>query len=431
MSKRVTRRMTLVSTLAAAGALIASMMAPSAASAAPDGPASPAARPQLLAVIDAGSSGTRLALYRAAPSGEVAVERLFSSSPNTAGLSSFVSDPEAAGPSAISPLLSQLDAYLAGTGAVAADVPVALLATAGMRQVRVEDRAAAVAIMGSARAAIADAGHPLRVGRIMPGVKESLFAWVDANVIAERFAPGESTVGIVEVGGASAQVAFETSGPAAPGAEVVRIAGEDFAVVAVSYLGLGGNMARDSMQEIADGGAACFPNNASGVDPESYLAGSALPVESDAASFESQACGNAYRQVLRSVGKTVAERAVRPWRLREIGGFAQTTFQGTGSIPFIYADFQIPAGGDDRAALRAALRSTCVGVDAWLSVVALLEGDRSVFAETLCSTGAYLDQLVFGRSGVGVTPEQFQARSATGAPAPAWTAGYATTILVP
>ena len=95
----------------------------------------------------------------------------------TNGLSSFASTPATAGPDAIAPLIAQLSEYLTEQGISKAEVPVAMLATAGMRNVQDADEDAAQSIMASTAATIAASGFPTAANRILPGVQEVSLAW--------------------------------------------------------------------------------------------------------------------------------------------------------------------------------------------------------------------------------------------------------------
>lgn len=408
-----------------AGSLIA-VSAPSSALASTD--SSEPAASSYIAVIDGGSSGTRLALYESSTG--VTVTETFRAPTRTAGLSSFAGDPAAAGPTAIAPLLSDLSSHLEAEGIAWSDVPVALLATAGMRRLREQDPAAVRQIFASTRATIIASGFPVRANRILPDYQEALLAWLDANVAAGTLDRPRADIGIVEVGGASAQVAFRTRSASIPGAATVRVDGRDFHVVAVSYLGLGANESRDAMQTLTDGGSFCFPNNASGVDPEFYLAASTYPVKSNAALFRGSPCGRSYTDVVRDVAR-LSERPARPRNLAVLPGFARASFVGVGTIPAIYSDFQIPADADEQAALQRALRTTCKGVNAWPVVRALRPGPTSVITESLCSTGSYLGQFLFGPTGVGMDPVRFAAQPDLPGGEPSWPQGYAITALHP
>lgn len=384
--------------------------------------------PSYIAVIDAGSNSTRLSLY-AAGSG-VTVTRVYRSPASTPGLSSFTADTANAGPDAVQPLLDGLREHLGGEGVAVADVPVALLATAGMRRVRLDDPVAAREILASTRATLTASGFPLNANRILPDTQEGLLAWLDANAHAGTLGSPGKDIGIVEVGGASAQVAFRSPRPSGPGVATVRVDGRDLHAVAVSYLGLGNNESRTLMQRKTSGGTFCFPNNASGTDPVDYLSTSSMPVSSAQASYRGSPCGRAYADVINEVGRTYP-REVRPRNLRSLAGFTGAHFIGLGTPRFVYSDFAIPADADDRRALQAALRTTCKGADAWVKVRALFPAGSASFAETQCSSGAYLNQLFFGPAGIGLDPARFDARAALPGGDPSWPAGYAITALHP
>ena len=391
-------------------------------------PATHAAEPTYIAVIDAGSSGTRLTVFEQAAG--VTITETYRARTNTPGLSSFATNPAAAGPDAVQPLLDQLRTYLDTEGIAITDVPIALLATAGMRRLKLSDPIATREIFASTRATISASGFPFRANKILPDTQEALLAWLDANAHAGTLNTPSQDIGIAEVGGASAQVAFRSPRKAGPGVATVRVSGKDIHVVASSYLGLGANEARGFMQVAADRGEVCFPNNASGTDPVNYLATSALPVPSSAADFRGSPCGRAYATVVQDVAGAYP-RAVRPRNLSVLPGFTRANFVGLGSIPFIYADFKIAPGAEERRALQSAVRTTCKGEDAWAKVRALFPKESEGFAETQCSSGAYIDQLLFGPVGIGLDPARFAAQPDLPGGDPSWPDGYAITVLHP
>lgn len=391
-------------------------------------PASHAAAPTYVAVIDAGSSGTRLALFEQGSG--VTVTQVYSAPEKTPGLSSFAGNPAAAGPEAVQPLLDQLRTQLDGQGIAVPDVPVALLATAGMRSLKLTDPVAVREIFASTRSTIDASGFPLRANRILPDTQEALLAWLDANARAGTLGTPSQDIGIVEVGGASAQVAFGSPRASGPGVSTVRVNGEDIHAVAVSYLGLGVNEARGSMQTVTSDGETCFPNNASGADPIDYMSTSSLPVPSAKADFRGAPCGRAYATVIQEAAVNYP-RAVRPRNLSDLPGFSQANFVGLGSIRFVYSDFRIAADADEDRALQQAIRANCKGPDAWSTVRALFSASAQALAETQCSSGSFLDQLLFGPAGIDPDPARFDAQPQFPGGAPSWPAGYAITVLHP
>lgn len=396
--------------------------------------ASATTAPNYIAVIDAGSSGTRLTLF-ADKEGSLIPEAITEAKTKTKGLSSFVSSPANAGPEAIAPLLAQLSEYLTQQGIAKTDVPVAMLATAGMRNVRLEDRDASQSILASTAATIAASGHPTAANRILPAVQEASLAWLDANVLGNTLNKKKGGIGIVEIGGASAQVGFRSSkptGPYGPGVQQVRVAGMSIPVVAVSYLGLGGNDARSKMQTTNNGGAFCFPNNSSGQAPSVFVPTSLRPVNSSTAQYSWNRCASAYNQTVAVVGgKRTASASVAPIDLRKLPGFDSATFIGLGSIPYTFSDLGIENKTNERVSLRQSTTQLCTGTNAWEKVLAAYGEKSNTFADTLCSTGTYTHEFIFGSSGVGVSTQRFTTSDSRLSRAPAWTSGYAITVLDP
>ena len=85
------------------------------------------------AVIDAGSSGSRVHLYERTVVGVNAEVRSIFSKQGGRPMSSFAASPNDAGPIGVKPLLDELSAALAGINVLPHQVHVHLLATAGMR----------------------------------------------------------------------------------------------------------------------------------------------------------------------------------------------------------------------------------------------------------------------------------------------------------
>lgn len=387
--------------------------------------------PAYVAVIDAGSSGTRLTLYADDPDSLVPIAMTVANT-RTKGLSAFAVAPDQAGPAAISPILGELQAYLSNNNISPTAVPVALLATAGLRNVRNADPAAAQAILSSTASAIRAAGHPIAANRILPGVQEATLAWLDTNALADTLDGNRRTLGIVEIGGASAQVAFESSDIEGRSVHVVTVDGSSIPVVATSYLGLGANDARDFMQAENDAGSFCFPNNAAGIDPLIYMSDSSRPVESGTARYSWDRCAHAYLSVITQVGRQRTSTArTAPWQLRDVPTFATTKFIGLGGIPFNYSDLMIPPSANPRAALKGSTQRTCAGPNAWQRVNTLFVGRSNSIAETICSSSTYQYQFLFGDRGIELAPNQLIVSTANLPRAPAWTSGYAITVLDP
>ncbi|KAJ2799620.1 Golgi apyrase, partial [Coemansia furcata] len=244
-------------------------------------------------VIDAGSSGSRVMIYawdnpalrqrddRGSNNndkrllGLPAIERAgeqwtYKTSP---GISSFADRPQRVGAEHIRPLLDFAQQHIPRHQV--SHTPVYVLATAGMRllprsqQSQILDMACAFA-RANYEFLLPDCQEGFQV---VSGEQEGLYGWVAVNYLMNGFtASGEDnrSFGFLDMGGASAQIAFEPAKPAAKLhqhdlAEVTlrSLDGTDFShsVFVATFLGHGTNEARRRYVDIlrakanADGGS--------------------------------------------------------------------------------------------------------------------------------------------------------------------------------
>lgn len=388
--------------------------------------------PTHVAVIDAGSSGTRLKLFTSTGARGLAPNLVFESSPNSKSLTLFADNPSLAGPDAIKPLLNQLDRYLESQSIESTSVPVGILATAGLRNLRLTNATAVRQILDSTRAATESAGYSVAENRILPASMEASLAWLDANALAGTLKDKKQGLGVIEIGGASAQVAFRARTEKGRGITSVKVDGMQLPVVAVSYLGLGSDLARTDMQEASGSGAFCFPNNSTGSEPLQYETRTPIPIDASKASYLYPRCSKAFAKTVATIGaKKTTSAPLAPSDLRKIPGFSQTRFIGLGGIVFSFIDFGIPPSTSSLPALKTALTNNCEGPNAWVKVSALFDNEPGPFAQTLCSDGTYMSAFIFSKAGVGVSPTRFNGQPNFDGRSPSWVAGFATTVLHP
>ncbi|KAJ5740201.1 hypothetical protein N7493_000073 [Penicillium malachiteum] len=181
-------------------------------------------------VLDAGSSGTRVHVYRwlrnAAARQKADIDEL-KSLPEIKtkedwvkkihpGVSSFANEPETVGPEHLAELLDHAKSIIPEEDAK--DTPIFLLATAGMRLLgNLERQLLLDQICSYARAntdfLLPDCGVHIQV---IPGVTEGLYGWIATNYLMGTFdspqahdhGKGHHTYGFLDMGGASAQIAF-------------------------------------------------------------------------------------------------------------------------------------------------------------------------------------------------------------------------------
>ncbi|KAJ5141766.1 hypothetical protein N7476_004371 [Penicillium atrosanguineum] len=181
-------------------------------------------------VLDAGSSGTRVHVYRwlrnvtarkdadadelkSLPEIKTKEEWVKKIRP---GVSSFADRPETVGSDHLAELLDHAKSIIPEEDAK--DTPIFLLATAGMRLLGNLDRQLLLdQICSYARAntdfLLPDCGIHIQV---IPGVTEGLYGWIATNYLMGTFdspdkhdhGKGHSTYGFLDMGGASAQIAF-------------------------------------------------------------------------------------------------------------------------------------------------------------------------------------------------------------------------------
>jgi len=166
------------------------------------------------------------------------------------GLSSFAADPARAGES-LRPLIEFAREKVGSAGGATAEAEVRLMATAGLRLL--EDRARE-AILASCRDVLRAAGFRFEDAwaKVIPGSDEGVYAWVAANYALGRLGGDPNkTVGIIELGGASAQLTFASDEVLPPELSNNFTFGETtYTLYTNSFLNFGQNAAQDSLHEV-------------------------------------------------------------------------------------------------------------------------------------------------------------------------------------
>ncbi|XP_039124326.1 probable apyrase 6 isoform X2 [Dioscorea cayenensis subsp. rotundata] len=202
-------------------------------------------------VIDGGSSGSRIHVYGWRIGEGIVPEIDFAASGEmkvNPGLSAYAQEPERAGES-----LAGLLEF--GKGHVPRDLwgetEVRLMATAGLRMVESETRER---ILESCRRVLRASGFRFRDdwATVIPGTDEGSYAWVAANyALGTLGGDPQETTGIIELGGASAQVTFVSSEPLPPEyARPLNFGERRYNLYSHSFLHFGQNAAQDSLQEL-------------------------------------------------------------------------------------------------------------------------------------------------------------------------------------
>lgn len=224
---------------------------------------------QYALMIDAGSTGSRIHVYRfnnCGPTPELEKE-WFEMTPKKAegsGLSSYGSDAQGAAESLdvlLKVALENVPDKLKGC------TPIAVKATAGLRKLGPEMSAA---ILAAVRTRL-ETKYPFPVVsadkggvEVMEGTDEGVYAWITTNYLLGKIGgPDKSpTAAVFDLGGGSTQIVFEPTFPDAPNGGMpetmaegdhkykLSFGGRDFVLYQHSYLGYGLMAARQNMHKI-------------------------------------------------------------------------------------------------------------------------------------------------------------------------------------
>lgn len=379
-------------------------------------PARAAEKPVFTAIVDAGSSGTSIALYEVVPGPYPKITALTSDEGEDAedGIDDFVNHvggpkrdlgPEAVGDAVFRRLLDALVPTLEARGIAKSQVVVDVLATAGMRgtlkPIGTHEPADVDAFYAGIRAYIEKQGFKAGEARTIDGSsEEGVWSWIDLNDHYRRaFTGGETPVGVVEVGGSSMQVSYPTTAAPDPTQNIypIKINGKSYAVFNRTYLGLGQDDARKAMRlesPPADGGARCFPT---GLDP-AQDAGDSVKGEvvriAHTATFDQAACEASYSSIVEkrfaAVGAPNVEKSTGP-------------FYGIASVRYAFVEIGVPPSKPSEGALSQAIETKCAGPNA----VANFKIAKK-YAQRACANATYIDALLYGPAGLfHQKPERF------------------------
>jgi hypothetical protein len=207
----------------------------------PSDPIDRPSTPTRIVIVDAGSSGTRVHVYEDRRGELVDLTPECDFGPPLA-----VEGPDAV----LGPWRSCRVAELTDER-----TPVRVFATGGMRTLAESDPTRAAQIHVEVVDAVRELGHADVESRTIDGVEEARFAWIAVNLVHGSL--GDATVGILELGGSSTQIAFVPDDPAAA-TEVVALDGHRYPLFAVSYLHCGAKEARRDLATASCDGAGDF-----------------------------------------------------------------------------------------------------------------------------------------------------------------------------
>lgn len=201
--------------------------------------------------IDAGSSGSRIYIYRVESGiyGNIPKVSLLGEKKVKPGISEWEADPERARKNLAS-LLAYAKEKIDITERKA--TPLYLMATAGMRILSSSKREKTMKEIESFF--MADNSFDFKGAVVISGAYEGLYSWIAANYLDDLFDPTTTREGIIEMGGASTQIAFVPAAESGNPPIQREFRGKTYNIFAKSYLYMGAEQAR----KLA-GSTNCYP----------------------------------------------------------------------------------------------------------------------------------------------------------------------------
>jgi len=347
--------------------------------------------------VDAGSSGSRLHIIQYHNSGSMPSVQDVISYNVTPGLSSFIKNPTDAGPS-LEGMLYQAENYLNGKTDLST-VPVNVMGTAGMRLLTDQQQAN---IYQSVTASVAKTDFGKGFIGTIEGKMEGLYGWLDVNYLEGNFQNHQPTVGSIDMGGGSTQIAFvPDKNIKSDDLVTVNINDQQYVVFSKSFLGLGQDAFRDSMMESASA-SKCFPTH--------YVF-----APSRVGAFNFAECTPIYKEML-------ATRKIAQQILPVKG----QTFIAYSGIYYTWNFFNVDKTSDESAIVNAA--STVCNNETWEQMQKAYPTVKPKYIMAYCSNAAYSDELLYKT--YGLQGSQFKVLNQIGDTGIDWPLGAALYNLV-
>lgn len=315
-------------------------------------------------IIDAGSSSSRAHVFQYEKTDSIPIINDVFSESNKIPLSQFANHPTDAGESLQSILDSSAN-YLMHANIDLSSVSVRVLATAGMRLLTPEQQEAIyVSVRNYIRNHYAFLLQDDDV-KTISGQMEGVYDWLDVNYLLNHFSDPNATVGTIDMGGASTQIAFATKDtPESNQTVSIDINHQHYTIFSQSFLGLGQDQARSAMlsQPMA---SRCYPYG--------YAMGS-----STIGQFEYATCNRMYNEIIQS--HDVRQQII------SLQGQSFVAFSG------IYYNYRFLSilETPTQEALQAQLRSICY--QTWDALQAQY---HDAYMANQCANGVYFDELLY------------------------------------
>lgn len=315
-------------------------------------------------IIDAGSSGSRLHLFQIDIQKNMPIIQELFSEETKPGISSYASHPGDAGP-ALKKLLDDAVIHLNQMNVDPKVTSLSLLATAGMRLLPEAKQAE----MYTQLSQYFNSHYPFAPGQVatIPGKMEALYGWLDINYLSRTFQDNLPSVGSIDLGGASTEIAFEMPMRANPTDRMmVKINNRSYSVFTHSFLGLGQDQALATISRDLSA-ATCYPNGYSA----SHLSGH----------FDFSSCSRLYNTLLQN---QQVKKEILPLTGKHFVAYSAFYF----NLNFLGAD-KTP----DQSVVESRIHSVCTL--SWQQIQQTYSGIAAKYLAPACANNTYVYDLLF------------------------------------
>ena len=321
-------------------------------------------QPKYSIIVDAGSSGSRLHLFKYSEQAMPVISDIFSEKVSP-GLSTFADKSQEDVNQYLKPLFDHVAQKIKDMQADEQTVTVSIMGTAGMRLVPENKQKVIYAQVKH----FLTKNYKFQIAKIetINGKMEGLYGWLDINYLAQTFQTQAPTFGSIDMGGASTQIVFETKDNTHPEDLItLNINGRPYTVFSKSFLGLGLDQSREVMNK-QPAANACYPIG--------------YKLSNSMGNFNSATCKSFYTKV-------IAEKDI-PKQLAPIGNQKFMAYSG-----IFYTYRILDALSAEKPLVEKQIQSYCAEKD-WNWWLQKYPSESVTFLPNYCANGIYLSHLVY------------------------------------
>jgi apyrase len=315
-------------------------------------------------IVDAGSSGSRLHIFKyEGPDALPVITDVFSENVKP-GLSSYADHPENAGAS-LKKLLDDATDFMQKNGGDIKTTQLNILATAGMRLLPEDKQQAIYTNITN----YLKNNYQFSVGNVetISGKMEGLYGWLDVNYLLDTFHVPHFSVGSIDMGGASTEITFATDDHSHPDDEIsVKINNQSYTVFSKSFLGLGQDQALNAMSANQTA-SYCYPQH--------YVYN-----QTSSGNFAMTSCGTIYANIIQ-------DHHV----IQQMISTQNQPFVAFSGIYYTYSFFNADQKAD-QATLESKIQAVCN--KPWEQLQQEYPDVPEKYLSTYCANGVYEDQLL-------------------------------------